>query len=638
MNKFSLYSAILVIFAIFFACQPVLQVSVELEPTPVPSNFGKLAYIQGGDVWVMKLPEGESHRLTHDGINHVPRWSPTGSWLAFRKGDFSVWLIDAGGNLAWPLNEGATVDFFAWSPLRNNLAYTTGGTLFIVDEDGKNLRSISSQYENNSHQNINGQIGRIAWNPDGTRIAYEWWEQPTGQSVPTRGIRLISLDGDRPINIYAGDASLAGWTMDGRYLLFWKGVHLSPSLAADGVSLFTLSIESGTPVLVEAAMLPYLDFLTFDPTGADQLLLISGDGREAWTNKMLWLRRVSSGEESLLTSPDLAISSPAWSQNGSLIAFVAMPDPKSETMLQGEPAKQALMQRKIWIKEANDQSAPTQLTNDPVYRDEVPLWSNDSSSILFARFDRENRASLWLVTIEDRKLIQVVDELTPNPGWIGFYGHVEWGNLLDWWRGAPYLVTTLPSDPSPTMIPLPTKTEALAPTSTEKPTLAPSPLPPARLTSIVWFLPEGFEANVYLPPLPLSGQGVASLTNCPNPLGLEEFAGFPVETAIDLINNLNSGDMEQMRRASDPAMWSMLQADQAKVQNVTESWFDGMVFRADASPYAEMLSAVCGEDVVRLSWSATICRGPCQTGGSESLKDHYFFFWRNGRALIWLVW
>ena len=45
-------------------------------PTLVP-DLGKLAYAQGGDIWGKTLPKGEPQRLTGDGCNREPRWSPS---------------------------------------------------------------------------------------------------------------------------------------------------------------------------------------------------------------------------------------------------------------------------------------------------------------------------------------------------------------------------------------------------------------------------------------------------------------------------------------------------------------------------------------------------------------------------------
>jgi hypothetical protein len=150
-------------------------------------------------------------------------------------------------------------------------------------------------------------------------------------------------------------------------------------------------------------------------------------------------------------------------------------------------------------------------------------------------------------------------------------------------------------------------------------------------------LPEGFEASVYLPPVPLSGDGAVTFAACPNPSGLEEFEGFPKETAVDLINNLRSGDAIRMQHATDPALWSLLDQFGTTPEPITLDWLDGKVQRATQSPYADMLTNQCGSEVVRLSWWVAVCPGSCHLNAAEALKSHYFLFWRNGIALIWLV-
>jgi Tol biopolymer transport system component len=433
MKKVRFYAIISLIITLLVGCQPTFQVNVGIEPTPIPNDLGKLAYIQGGDIWVKTLPDGEPQRLTQDGNNSEPRWSPSGKWLAFRKGDFSVYLIDERGTAIWPSNNGTTVDSYAWSPVTDNLAYASGGEIYTVEADGKNMMQLIPTGEGN--QNNETQIGRLFWEPDGSSIAYEWREQPENQPPSGQGIRLISLDGSKPREIFQGDATLAGWTEDGQYLLFWRGLFSSASLAADGLPLFAVSIEGGTPVSVVDIMLTYQDYVSINPTSTDQFLVVTGGGRDAWTNKILMLQRSSGGEGSALTSTDMAVSSPAWSPDGSKIAYVASPDPGGQGMLQGEAARQTLMRRRIYIINQGGQSNPKQLTNDAAYQDERPIWSNDGGSILFARFNQENQASLWLVTVADGKTTQVVDQLTPNPEWFGYYGHVEWDTLYDWWKG-----------------------------------------------------------------------------------------------------------------------------------------------------------------------------------------------------------
>jgi hypothetical protein len=117
------------------------------------------------------------------------------------------------------------------------------------------------------------------------------------------------------------------------------------------------------------------------------------------------------------------------------MAYVAMPDEGQGA----EPARRALMQRRIFVANTRGAPQPRQLTDDPAYRDEYPLWSADGASILFARFDAEDHASLWLVSAQGGEPRRVVDALVtapqPSPLWLGYYGHVDWDTLFDWWRG-----------------------------------------------------------------------------------------------------------------------------------------------------------------------------------------------------------
>jgi hypothetical protein len=115
-----------------------------------------------------------------------------------------------------------------------------------------------------------------------------------------------------------------------------------------------------------------------------------------------------------------------------------------------------MMERRIWVANTQGESQLQQLTDDPAYRDERPLWSADGSRLLFARLDAEGRASLWLIPAAGGESRRVVDELTPLPGpasgWFGYYGHVDWDQLFDWWRGP---VVPQVQAPASTLRPLP---------------------------------------------------------------------------------------------------------------------------------------------------------------------------------------
>jgi dipeptidyl aminopeptidase/acylaminoacyl peptidase len=292
----------------------------------------------------------------------------------------------------------------------------------------------------------------LAWSPDGEWIAYEWWEGRAYQ-----GLWKIPVSGGEPTELYAsgfpekGEAIVAGWSGDGRFLLFWQSDILSASALADGVPLYAVPAAGGTPVPLADTVLVHSDFVTAQPLGGERVVVIAGGYRGAWTNKTLRVVLPATGEGETLTSPDQVASSPAWSPDGQRIAFSAMPD--EGDLGGGEDARLGMMNRRIWVGTVGSDSQPQQLTDDPAYRDEHPLWSADGSHILFVRMNDQNQTSLWLLQFEGDAPRLVADELGPLPGpasgWFGYYGHVEWDSLFDWWLGVTPTVLPVTGDQLP---------------------------------------------------------------------------------------------------------------------------------------------------------------------------------------------
>ena len=73
-----------------------------------------------------------------------------------------------------------------------------------------------------------------------------------------------------------------------------------------------------------------------------------------------------------------------------------------------------------------------QITSDPQYRDESPLWSRNGQYILFARLDRQDNASLWSINLNSGALQKVADQVDGQLGWFGYYGHINWYASVAW--------------------------------------------------------------------------------------------------------------------------------------------------------------------------------------------------------------
>jgi Tol biopolymer transport system component len=409
--------------------------AAETSPSTPHSNLGSLAYVQDGDIWARSLPDGEPQQLTTDGRNKEPRWSPSGAWLAYRKGDAQVWLTRSDGTDARAIEDRAPVSAFAWAPAADRLAYVVGSgvlRLRLANADGTEPVTLVPRSEANVGS---GQPGRIAWSPDGARIAFEWLQPGTG-GPPNKSLWQVPAESGEPVQLYAGGQSdiraplLRRWTSDGRFVLFQSDMFGSASLLADGSPLFAVPADGGAPIQLADSMLVHDDFLDVAADSA-RVALTAGAGRETWSGKQITVVELPSGKLTPLTDEAVAAFSPAWSPDGEQIAYVAGPD--IGVVGGGDAAKAGAAQRRIWVM-TDDGSAKRQLTADPTYRDERPLWSDDGSQILFARLDGSGGAALWLIPTTGGKP-QPVARLSPSPEWFGYYGHIDWDVLFDWWNG-----------------------------------------------------------------------------------------------------------------------------------------------------------------------------------------------------------
>jgi len=418
-----------------------------VTPTAQPIRLGKLAYVQEGDIWVKELPDGEDQRLTSDGRNAAPQWSPSGNWLMFDKGDWElfhrgdeVWVMRADGTDGHRIPT-APPDDCAWSPVADQLAYVSGqAALRIIGPDeladtgprGEGHVLMQSAIEEEPLT----AIQHIAWSPDGQKLTYTLLSaQPSGP--PDRvSLGYVDLESG-PRELYAPPSPPqdglipAGWTPDGQSILFWRDPMFSASAMADGLPLDRLPLDGSETVKVVDCTLLHSDFWNCSRSGQHAALTV-GAGRETWTNKRIALVDLGTTEMEYLTEEAVAAFSPAFSPDGTRIVYAAAPD--IGHAWGGDGAKIGAAQRRIWVMSA-DGSGQRPLTGDPDFRDERPLWSADGSYILFARIHETGHASLWLIDVANGALKRVVDQLTPAPEWFGNYGYIDWDEYFDWWTG-----------------------------------------------------------------------------------------------------------------------------------------------------------------------------------------------------------
>ena len=161
---------------------------------------GKVAFVYGGDIWLVSVQGGAARRITADpGLELFPKFSPDGRWLAFTgqyDGNSNVYIMPADGGQprqltfyqgeAAPLSDrmGVHNEVVTWTPDSKRIVFLTRRDspnvwtkrLYTVSIDGGQPQPLALD-----------QGGLASFNADGTKIAYNrvfrnfrTWKRYTG--------------------------------------------------------------------------------------------------------------------------------------------------------------------------------------------------------------------------------------------------------------------------------------------------------------------------------------------------------------------------------------------------------------------------------------------------------------------------
>lgn len=286
------------------------------EPNGASDSPGEMAFASthegDAEIYLMKEDGSRVQNLTRDArSDEGPVWSPDGSKILFRSERFGpsfLFVMDAdGGN--WRQLPGTVIsrdDKYGWSPDGTKVIFESGQRIYVIDQDGSNLRTLPVGFH------------APAWSPDGTRIAVT--------TARYDGLVLINADGSQPTHLVSFEGSAGGrdlaWSPDGRALAFVRSEGRIPSIwvvNVDGTGLRRLPATPDTVGRISPAWSPDGQKLAYIQlgwvssgafTGAGRLSIVNADGSP--------YPLVLKGP---YVAPDELDGDPSWSPDGKKIVF-----------------------------------------------------------------------------------------------------------------------------------------------------------------------------------------------------------------------------------------------------------------------------------------------------------------------------
>jgi Tol biopolymer transport system component len=214
--------------------------------------FARKARLTGPSIWVMTASGRHQHRL---GLGTHPSWSPNGSQLAFER-DGVVYTMSDRGRGVRRITRGTKP---VWAPRGRKIAFERGTKIYLANANTGAVRRLADRVSGLACAQYGEGDPAIAtlsspdWSPDASRLAvslacdYYKSSYVAAKIVSSRGNGVI---GDVPINDLVPESRLA-WSPDGTRLAFSVAPPGHPydrtiaTAKLDGTSLRTITAGAG---------------------------------------------------------------------------------------------------------------------------------------------------------------------------------------------------------------------------------------------------------------------------------------------------------------------------------------------------------------------------------------------------------
>ena len=169
-----------------------------------------LAFVQGSQIYKIKVTGDSLTQLTFEGNNFFPDWSPDGEKIVYDSnvgssvGGYSIWIMNDDGSHKTDLGYGRCAD---WAPDGKELTYVgLGGEIYRVDLIGNKFIQLTFF---NSYTDPRCP----AFSPDGSKIVF-------GCAASNSGLWVMNADGRNHMLLATDWCNSHSWSSDGIKIVY----------------------------------------------------------------------------------------------------------------------------------------------------------------------------------------------------------------------------------------------------------------------------------------------------------------------------------------------------------------------------------------------------------------------------------